>query len=54
MSNDISTSYTKEMNMKCGRKGYHFYKHEKEDVISPRHYGMFLLTKRKEKVSGRS
>ena len=46
MSNDISTCYTKERNIKCGRKGYYFYKREKEDVINPRDYGMFLLTRK--------
>jgi hypothetical protein len=51
MSDDISTLYTKEKNIKCGRKGYFAYKREKEDVISPRDYGMFLLTLRKKGVT---
>lgn len=45
MSKDISTFYTKEKNIKCGRKGYYRYKREKEDVISPRDYGMFILSR---------
>lgn len=44
MSNDISTLYTKEKNMKDGRKGYYAYKREKQTVICPSKYGMFLLT----------
>lgn len=44
MSKDISTMYTKELNLNCGRKGYYAYKREKVDVISPRNYGMFLST----------
>lgn len=43
MSKDISTPYTKERNVKCGRTGYYAYKGEKVDVISPKDYGMFLL-----------
>lgn len=46
MSKDISACYTKEQNIKCGRKGYYAFKREKVDVISPMHYGMFLLEKR--------
>lgn len=42
MSKDISTCYTKEQNIRCGRKGYY-----EENVISPRDYGMFLLILRK-------
>ncbi len=42
MGKDISTPYTREKNIRCGRKGYHAYKREKEDVISPKDYGMFL------------
>ena len=33
MSNDISTMYTKDKNNKAGRKGYLFWKHEKETSI---------------------
>lgn len=39
---DISTIYTKEQNEKCGRKGYYGFKREKEVVISPKDYGVFL------------
>lgn len=39
---DISTMYTKEKNKSCGRKGYVFFDKEKETVISPKDYGMFL------------
>lgn len=46
MSNDISTQYTKESNKKHGRKGYGMWKVEKETVISPKQYGMFLCEKR--------
>ena len=42
MSKDISTPYTKERNEKCGRKGYSGFKREKETIISPKDYGMFL------------
>ena len=42
MSIDILTKYTKEKNEKCGRKGYYGFKREKETVISPKEYGMFL------------
>lgn len=42
MSKDISTKYTQEQNKKCGRKGYCGFKREKETVISPKKYGMFL------------
>ena len=39
---DILTLYTKERNKTCGRKGYCGFKREKETVISPKDYGMFL------------
>lgn len=45
MSKDISTQYTKEQNKKCGRRGYGLWKHEKQDIISPKDYGMFLQKK---------
>lgn len=48
MSKDISTQYTKEQNKKCGRKGYGLWKYEKQDIISPKDYGMFLQRKRKK------
>ncbi len=47
MGKDISTLYTREKNIKCGRKGYYAYKREKEYVISPKDYGMFLQRKGK-------
>lgn len=51
MSKDISTQYTKEQNKECGRKGYGLWKHEKQDIISPKDYGMFLQKKgRRKKV----
>jgi len=52
MSKDISTFYTKERNIKCGRKGYYAYKREKVDVISPSNYGMFLSTLKGRKHNG--
>ena len=42
MSKDISTQFTKERNKECGRRGYGFWKKEKDDSISPRDYGEFL------------
>lgn len=47
MSNDISTPYTKNLNKKEGRRGYAFYKREKETVISPRDYGIFIAKKKR-------
>lgn len=49
MSKDISTLYTRERNMKCGRKGYCLYDREKITVISPKNYGMFVSEKRVRK-----
>lgn len=49
MRKDISTQYTKEQNDKCGRKGYCGFKREKETVISPKEYGMFLQKRRYKK-----
>lgn len=49
MSKDISTMYTKDENMKAGRKGYGMWNREKETAISPRDYGEFVGKKRKEK-----
>ena len=46
---DISTCYTKEQNKKCGRYGYCMALREKETVISPKNYGMFLLSKKYKK-----
>lgn len=47
MSNDISTQYTKQCNLKEGRKGYCGFKREKVTNISPKNYGIFLQEKRK-------
>ena len=47
MSKDISTLYTKDKNIRCGRKGYYRFDREKETVISPKDYGMFLQKDRK-------
>ena len=49
MSKDISTQFTKERNHKHGRRGYYEWKEKKEDVISPRDYGMFISGKRQKK-----
>lgn len=49
MSKNIATQYTKERNKKCGRHGYGMWKHEKEDVISPKDYGMFLRERNKRR-----
>lgn len=38
---DISTMYTKYLNIECGRKGY--YRHKREKASSgPKEYGEFL------------
>lgn len=42
MSKDISTPFTKEQNKKCGRLGYYLATREKDTVISPKDYGMFI------------
>lgn len=47
MSNDISTMYTKDRNMKSGRKGYGLWRDEKEAAISPAAYGDFVTQRRK-------
>lgn len=47
MSNDISTMYTKDRNMKSGRKGYSLWRYEKEAAISPAAYGNFVTQHRK-------
>lgn len=46
MSKDISAEYTKERNKKCGRKGYCMWKKEKDTIISPMQYGMFISNKK--------
>ena len=48
MSNDITTKYTKERNQSMGRKGYAMWKREKDTVISPKDYGMFLQRRRRK------
>ena len=52
MSKDISTQYTKELNKKCGRNGYCQAHREKEKIISPSKYGMFIQSKKKETIKG--
>lgn len=47
MSNDISTIYTKDRNMKSGRKGYGLWQDEKETAIAPAAYGDFVMQRRK-------
>ena len=47
MSKDISTQYTKQQNRECGRKGYYRFKREKENVISPKDYGMFIQNRKR-------
>lgn len=47
---DISTMYTKEENRNNGRKGYYAWKKEKEDIISPKDFGKFLMKHRKGRV----
>ena len=47
MSMDISTQYTKELNKKCGRNGYCQAHREKEKIISPSEYGMFIQNRKR-------
>ena len=47
MSNDISTMYTKDQNKKTGRRGYAFWKTDKETSITPAAYGDYILQNRK-------
>ena len=42
---DISTQFTKMKNKEQGRRGYVFWKREKDTVISPKEYGQFLKRK---------
>ena len=49
MSKDISTQYTKEENKQNGRRGYSAWKGEKETVIFPRDYGMFIQNQKRRK-----
>lgn len=50
VSKDISTQFTKEENKKNGRLGYCRATVEKQTVISPADYGMFI---QKHKRRGR-
>lgn len=49
MSKDITTKYTEERNKKCGRRGYGMWNHEKETIISPKNYGIFLQEKNRKR-----
>lgn len=40
---NVFTQFTKNQNIKCGRKGYGMWKSEKITSISPKKYGMFIL-----------
>lgn len=51
MSKDISTMYTKDQNIKAGRKGYTMWKQEKETAISPSAYGDYILQRKKKRKS---
>ena len=49
MSKDISTKYTQFQNKNTGRRGYGFWKREKDTVISPKEYDSFLrISKNKQ------
>ena len=47
MSNDISSMYTKDRNIRTGRNGYGMWKYEKEKSIKPSDYGDYILQHRK-------
>lgn len=47
MSKDISTMYTKDQNIKTGRKGYAMWKREKETNLSPSTYGGYILQRKR-------
>ena len=47
MSNDISSMYTKNMNKTAGRRGYGYWKVEKETAISPASYGHYIMQRGK-------
>ena len=49
MSNDISSMYTKDRNLKAGRKGYAFWKLEKEISIAQAAYGEYILQRPRRK-----
>lgn len=48
MGKDISSIYTRYKNIECGRKHYCRFKEEKEVVIKPSDYGMFLQKLRRK------
>lgn len=49
MGNDISTMYTKDKNLKAGRKGYGMWKREKDVSISPAAYGDYIVQHKRRK-----
>jgi hypothetical protein len=49
MGNDISTMYTKDKNLKAGRKEYGMWKREKDVSISPAAYGDYILQRKRRK-----
>ena len=49
MSLDISSMYTKDQNMKAGRRGYFLWKDTKETAISPAAYGDYVLQRKRGK-----
>ena len=49
MSNDISSMYTKDRNIRTGHKGYVQWKHEKETFIRPADYGNYIFEKKRGK-----
>ena len=46
MIKDISTQYNRMNNKENGRRGYGMWKQEKDSVIAPKNYGMFLQKRR--------
>ena len=49
MSNDISTMFTKQQNVRTGRKGYAYWKREKISSIRPYDYGSYVISKKKNR-----
>ena len=47
MSKDISSQYTTTRNREEGRRGYCLWKREKDTIISPKNYGIFIQRKNK-------
>lgn len=47
MGKDISTMYTKDKNIKAGRRGWSGWKSEKVTAISPASYGDYILQTRR-------